>query len=424
MSSLVVVAINIGTTHSGYAFSTRHDYMRDHQKISIPAWPSYSGLCPPLTSSCILFDAAGDFHSFGFEAEEKYADLTLENKHQDWYYFKMICEKMEPTLGSLTEDDKGKKMESIKVFAGAILYLKSHFLKTLAQRMYAIDISDISWVLTVPAIWNDSSKLFATEAAKEAGISKDKLFIVREPEAASWTCMRIPNEEKCESSSFEGLISGSKYIVVNVGDPRTDITFHEVQGDGTLKDLCQAQDNHQGGNNLVSSFMNLISDLLGNDVISAFNSEYKFDSQELQNDFKIRMKAMKPDCVDNITFRVPMSLIEIICKFNPNKEKVLTLDARFKEQATVIGNKLRINAELLKTVFDKSYERTFRDVHQLLRHPSMRGITSILLVGEFAVYPMLHKVVKQIFPDKRVIVPPNPDFAVLKGAVIYGHFFN
>lgn len=207
-------------------------------------------------------------------------------------------------------------------------------------------------------------------------------------------------------------------------DPRTDITFHEVQGDGTLKDLCQAQDNNQGGNNLVSSFMNLISDLLGNDVISAFNSEYKFDSQELQNDFKIRMKAMKPDCVDNITFRVPMSLIEIICKFNPNKEKVLTLDARFKEQATVIGNKLRINAELLKTVFDKSYERTFRDVHQLLRHPSMRGITSILLVGEFAVYPMLHKVVKQIFPDKRVIVPPNPDFAVLKGAVIYGHFFN
>lgn len=70
----------------------------------------------------------------------------------------------------MTEDDKGKKMESIKVFAGAILYLKSHFLKTLAQRMYAIDISDISWVLTVPAIWNDSSKLFATEAAKEVFI--------------------------------------------------------------------------------------------------------------------------------------------------------------------------------------------------------------------------------------------------------------
>lgn len=61
-------------------------------------------------------------------------------------------------------------MESIKVFAGAILYLKSHFLKTFAQRMYAIDIPDISWVLTVPAIWNDSSKLFATEAAKEVFI--------------------------------------------------------------------------------------------------------------------------------------------------------------------------------------------------------------------------------------------------------------
>ena len=88
-SSLVVAAIDFGTTFSGYAFSFLHDYKRDPLTISANSWnPGVGQLVSQKTSTCILFDGSKEFNSFGFEAEEKYSNLALENKHHNWYYFR------------------------------------------------------------------------------------------------------------------------------------------------------------------------------------------------------------------------------------------------------------------------------------------------------------------------------------------------
>ena len=71
------------------------------------------------------------------------------------------------TRESLIEDDKGKKMEAMKVFSAAIGYLKDHFLSTCENQLTDIEDSDIIWVLTVPAIWSDPSKQFMREAAEK-----------------------------------------------------------------------------------------------------------------------------------------------------------------------------------------------------------------------------------------------------------------
>lgn len=85
---LVVAAIDFGTTYSGYAFSFLHDYKKDPTKCSTFSWAAGSGgLISLKTSSCILFDKNGISDRCGFEAETKYADLALENKHGDWLFF-------------------------------------------------------------------------------------------------------------------------------------------------------------------------------------------------------------------------------------------------------------------------------------------------------------------------------------------------
>lgn len=73
------------------------------------------------------------------------------------------------TIETLLLDDKGKKMKAIDVFSSAINYLKNQMIKQCEKRFKHIDImdSDVTWVLTVPAIWNDSSKQFMREAAKK-----------------------------------------------------------------------------------------------------------------------------------------------------------------------------------------------------------------------------------------------------------------
>jgi molecular chaperone DnaK (HSP70) len=87
--SLIVAAIDFGTTFSGYAFALRHDYKVDHMRVLGNPWqrgsqPGFSLKTP----SCVLFDPTQKLHSFGSDAEDKYVDLAQEDEHIDWFYFK------------------------------------------------------------------------------------------------------------------------------------------------------------------------------------------------------------------------------------------------------------------------------------------------------------------------------------------------
>lgn len=86
--NVVVVAIDFGTTYSGWAFSLR-DQMKDN-KLNIQTksgWQSGDGLITPKVPTCILFDNKEVFHSFGYKAEDMYANLMDGNIGQHWKYF-------------------------------------------------------------------------------------------------------------------------------------------------------------------------------------------------------------------------------------------------------------------------------------------------------------------------------------------------
>lgn len=65
----------------------------------------------------------------------------------------------------LSFDKKGNKMLALDVFAAAIQYLKDHLIECLRARLDDIRDTDIDWVITVPAIWQDEAKQFMQEAA-------------------------------------------------------------------------------------------------------------------------------------------------------------------------------------------------------------------------------------------------------------------
>jgi len=90
IEKILVAAIDFGTTYSGYAFSFRHDYEADPTKIQTNStWiAGHKNLFSLKTPTCVLLDPNQKFHSFGYEAEDKYTELALEEEHEDWYYFK------------------------------------------------------------------------------------------------------------------------------------------------------------------------------------------------------------------------------------------------------------------------------------------------------------------------------------------------
>lgn len=103
------------------------------------------------------------------------------------------------------------------------------------------------------------------------------------------------------------------------------------------------------------------------------------------------------------------------------KKKLTDKIEEFKDKLTISGDKLRIDASLVRSWFDEPIKRTVEHVQKLFQHQTGRDVSTILLVGGFSNSPMFQDAMRETFKDKKLIIPKDAEFAVLKGSVIFGH---
>lgn len=124
-----------------------------------------------------------------------------------------------------------------------------------------------------------------------------------------------------------------------------------------------------------------------------------------------------------VTFKVPIKLSESYTEKNPGSDIRTAVNAnpKYKNSIKWIGDKLRMEADLTKTLFNDTCKRIVNHMQELLKHSKVKDVSSIILVGGFAESPMLQAAIRNAFKDKKVIVPRDAGLAVLKGAVLFGH---
>ncbi|XP_021344630.1 heat shock 70 kDa protein 12B-like, partial [Mizuhopecten yessoensis] len=221
-----VVAIDFGTTYTGYAYSFKSEFQKsnDAREIFHNSWnSSLAGNLSKKAPTVALFKADYKFDSFGYEAEEKYSDLTDRKIHQEWHYFSrfkmQLFDKKNLTRNLEVKDQQGKTFHACAVFSESIRFIKTAALKEIKERNPVAE-EDIHWVLTVPAIWNEPAKQFMREAAVEAGIPANQLILALEPEAAAIYCRTLKRGTfSCvsEQNVKEFLSAGGRYMILDMG---------------------------------------------------------------------------------------------------------------------------------------------------------------------------------------------------------------
>ena len=82
------------------------------------------------------------------------------------------------TLQTPIADETGKKLAAIKVFSKSIECLKKHLKDLLSEKKVVLKDNEALWVLTVPAIWDDTAKGFMRKAAKDVSLCIFHLFLL------------------------------------------------------------------------------------------------------------------------------------------------------------------------------------------------------------------------------------------------------
>ncbi|XP_063447158.1 heat shock 70 kDa protein 12A-like [Mytilus trossulus] len=321
--------------------------------------------------------------------------------------------------------DAGRKSISAKaVFSAAIGFLKDHFVQQMQWRKLGAFEDDIFWVVSVPAIWNDSAKQFMRESAEKAGIKGEKFSLVYEPEAASIYASLLPVDKLVGENGtviLKAFDPGRKFIVVDAGGGTIDISTQQVLENGELKIIHRECGGPWGGECINKQFVNMLNEIFGKNVLKQFKKNNGEDFLQLLRDFEVKKTILKVDGKESVTIRMPLSLIELFLDIEESDVPTALASSRFDETVRLKRDKLSIAGSLVETFFSETIRNIIDEVVSILKHERCSDVSAIMMAGGFSEADTLQHAIKKQFQSLEVFIPTDGSLSVLKGAVLYGH---
>ncbi|XP_075009494.1 heat shock 70 kDa protein 12A-like isoform X2 [Calonectris borealis] len=316
----------------------------------------------------------------------------------------------------------GKMLPALTVFSESLRYLKEHALNTIQEASFqtVCNQEEITWVITVPAIWSAAARQFMRLAAKEAGLISDmiseKLIIALEPEAASLWCKQLPQEgfmvDSSDKKKFEDS-PGIQYIVVDCGGGTIDITVHEIQKNHYLKELHKAAGGGWGGNKVDENFTDFLREIFDDGVWDEYVKSHPTELQHMMYNFSLQKCSASREAV------------YIHCYYNLTRVAECKKDIShfFKKAKGAVwcDGMIMITYEKMKSLFDYSIKNIICTSREILEKPKIAKVQYILLVGGFASSIILRDAIRQAFSEKyHILCPMEAQGAIAKGAVLFG----
>uniref|UniRef100_A0A8B9C3P5 Heat shock protein family A (Hsp70) member 12B n=1 Tax=Anser brachyrhynchus TaxID=132585 RepID=A0A8B9C3P5_9AVES len=474
-SFAVVVAIDFGTTSSGYAFSFCSDPEAIHM---MRKWEGGDpGVANQKTPTSLLLTPEGSFHSFGYTARDYYHDLDPEEA-RDWLYFEKFKMKIHSTsdltMKTELEAVNGKKMQALEVFAHALRFFKQHAVQELKDQCPSLPERDaIRWVITVPAIWKQPAKQFMREAAYKAGLvspeTPEQLLIALEPEAASIYCRKLRLHQLIElsckpqpnglapdhaiDSSFRqareqlrrSRHSRTFLVESGVGELWSEMQAlsggpvshgHAPCWGGTFRVPCHCRTppcprlspgqgaplrGPYGAVGVDLAFERLLCHIFGEDFIATFKAKRPAAWVDLTIAFEARKRAAAPSRASPLNISLPFSFIDFYRKHRGQNVETALKKSNVNFVKWSSQGMLRMSPEAMSELFQHTITQIIKHIDALLKKPEVQGIKFLFLVGGFAESAMLQHAVQAAFgPVCRVIIPQDVGLTILKGAVLFG----
>jgi Hsp70 protein len=417
VTARVVIAIDFGTARSGYAFA----FLHDRRIIKRTAWPDQP-FQYAKTSTNLLCNPGGHVESWGFTARKEMARLRRENRHHGYCHltgFKVGLRKGETSPDGPILHAGERSFPVVKLVADYLRQLKQFALQELQGGTSGLLAEhEVSWCLTIPAIWSDAEKHWMRVAAEEAGMIEagadpSRLRMVLEPEAAALHCLE---QELGADPDLSQLKPGTRFMIVDAGGGTVDITVHEVEKDGlALEEVIPGAGSMHGAMEVDAAFRRILEAKLGADILECFRNDEPYAHVRLMDEWEQAKCNYRPGM--GMTF-VPLGaeLYRLLSSRYP-----AVLDRLRKTQNGDEFN-LHFDQKTLEKIFDATLTGVVDTVRGQFDKLADETCDYLFLVGGFANSVFLQQRIKEAFAERvlKIIIPPDPGAAVLTGAVSYG----
>lgn len=200
-----------------------------------------------------------------------------------------------------------------------------------------------------------------------------------------------------------------------------DITVHQIQKDGTIKEIHSPVGGQLGGILVDSEFIGLLKRIFGEDFINLFQRDYPNDWQKIMSDFEIQKRAEHGVDNDELSIVLPFKFVESYSRIigtDDNINENLRLYYT-KGEVSVGAGYLYVDLEIIETFYKDVIKKTVDMLSSLLRNEKLAEVKTMFLVGGFSQALPLRKAIVDSFPEMRILTPRESELAIMKGAVTF-----
>ena len=308
----------------------------------------------------------------------------------------------------------------------------------------------VLWKFLAPLQVHFSDSKCCSLSLHQAGLaspmSPAQLLIALEPEAASIYCRKlkqrevVPNDgllssptnyrtnslKRGSSLSHMGPVAnefkpGTRYVVVDCGGGTVDLTVHEMEDHGTLKELYKASGGAWGAIGVDTEFEHLLVKIFGIDFVVSFKNTKPAGWVDLMIAFEAKKRTASPNKSTPLNISLPFSFIEHYSRLKGQSVEMAIKRFGNKDIKWSSQGMLRLSPSAMHALFEPVMKDIVRHVSELLRKPELDLVKFMFLVGGFAESPLLQNEIRKAFSSVlRVIIPQDCGLTILKGAVMFG----
>lgn len=438
----LVVAIDIGTHGIGAAWSVISESNTDPSSRKIHFCDQWESQPAPTAKnlSALLLNAGGELIAWGYDARRLWLTQGVALREQGARYhhgFKMdlgvrpaaqstgdSSADSSPEAAEPADKDRGvlRRSTATDRLTPALLTMLLREVVAVTLRQIAAsgyDEEDIRWCLTCPACWSDYQKSVLRSIAVDAGLPSEdgRVLLSLEPEAAAHYArvsgVRVVGDH--DGRSRDLMAPGARFMVVDCGGGTVDITAYENDADGKMIEIGRSIGDRFGSDFLNRAFeKEHLRDCLGDqDILDEIRENCPDALLNLVDQWERGKLHVALDQDENLNLLIPTAI---------DRRLGATVRKRLARRQNKINDSIVLTPAQIHALFDTVVPGTLELIEaQLKEMDASRGENTspdvILLVGGFSNSPYLQQAVKERFGERaQVMVPPNPDIAVLFGA--------
>ena len=196
------------------------------------------------------------------------------------------------------------------------------------------------------------------------------------------------------------------------------MTVHEIQDNGTIKEIHKVTGGPHGGIKVNEQFEILLDELFGAEKLKRYRKQFPPDWLSLMNEFEGKKRGKRildTGLMTNI--RLPRSFVSMV-----NQTRSPAMERYGDKEVKLKNNEyLSLSSGMMKKLFTPVAEGIKGHLKTLLSKSQLSKVQTMLLVGGFADSAFLQEEVKKEFSGRcKVLIPHHANIVVVQGAVVFG----